>query len=83
MKYFLFLTLYSFIQAPQPPKFKELFNGKNLSGWSVIHGEANYKVEDGFLVVTSNYCTLISSLATINFYKYFFGLVEVYISELF
>ncbi|MGD1957499.1 MAG: DUF1080 domain-containing protein [Fulvivirga sp.] len=81
MKYFLFLTLYSFIQAPQPPKFKELFNGKNLSGWSVIHGEANYKVEDGQIVGTSKYGTPNTFLATKKSYKNFILEFEVKLSE--
>ncbi|MEM1405538.1 MAG: DUF1080 domain-containing protein [Bacteroidota bacterium] len=81
MKYFLFIALCSFIQAPQPPKFKELFNGKNLSGWNVIHGKADYKVEDGQIVGTSKYGTPNTFLATKKSYKNFILEFEVKLSE--
>ncbi|HKK63509.1 MAG TPA: DUF1080 domain-containing protein [Bacteroidales bacterium] len=32
--------------------FKDLFNGKDLSGWTVINGSAPYTVEDGMIVGT-------------------------------
>ncbi|MEM6737534.1 MAG: DUF1080 domain-containing protein, partial [Bacteroidota bacterium] len=81
MKYFLFVTLCSFLQAPQEPKFKDVFNGKNLSGWTVIHGEADYKVEDGQIVGTSKYGTPNTFLATKKSYQNFILEFEVKLSE--
>ena len=30
--------------------WKDLFNGKNLKGWKVLNGSAEYKVENGEIV---------------------------------
>lgn len=38
---------------PDLPKWKPLFNGKNLEGWEQINGEAEYSVEDGTIVGTT------------------------------
>ena len=31
-------------------KWEDLFNGKNLRGWTKLNGDAEYKVEDGAIV---------------------------------
>ena len=42
----------SFFSAAQngSPGYTLLFNGKNLSGWKKVAGNANYKVQDGMIV---------------------------------
>jgi hypothetical protein len=48
---FMFISLA--LSACQPKNdFVPLFNGKDLSGWEVINGEAPYTVEDGVIVGT-------------------------------
>ena len=50
----LFLALLSLcMTAGAQAQWQDLFNGKNLKGWSVAAGTATYKVEDGAIVGTS------------------------------
>ena len=51
---FLYLLLFSpFIFAQEAPVFKDLFNGKDLSGWvNVNTSEKTWSVKDGLLVCT-------------------------------
>ena len=35
------------------PQWTSLFNGKNLKGWTVLNGEAEYKIEDKAIIGTS------------------------------
>ncbi len=46
----------------------ELFNGKNLKGWRVLNGEANYVVREGMIVGISKLGTPNSFLATRSIY---------------
>lgn len=80
MKYLLFLAVCAFLQTPQTPTFKELFNGKSLSGWKVVHGTADYRVEEGQIVGTSKYGTPNTFLATKKSYKNFILEFEVKLS---
>lgn len=50
----VFLALLSLcMSAGVQAQWQDLFNGKNLRGWSVAAGTATYKVEDGAIVGTS------------------------------
>ncbi len=50
----IFLALLSLcVSAGAQAQWQDLFNGKNLKGWSVAAGTATYKVEDGAIVGTS------------------------------
>ena len=44
--------------------WQSLFNGKNLKGWKIIGGEAEYKVVDGAIVGTSRMNTPNTFLTT-------------------
>ncbi len=45
-------------------EWQNLFNGKNLKGWSVLNGTADYKVENGEIVGTSKIGTPNTFLAS-------------------
>ena len=45
--FLLFLVTFS-IQA-QEGNWKNLFNGKDLSGWKAVAGKANFAVQDGVI----------------------------------
>ncbi|MBD0777426.1 DUF1080 domain-containing protein [Maribacter sp. ANRC-HE7] len=53
-KALLLLTVIGFLSCAQKEKdntpWSTIFDGKTLDGWSVIGGEATYKVEDGAIV---------------------------------
>ncbi len=48
--------------------WQPLFNGKNLSGWKKLNGNAEYKVEDGAIVGVSKMNTPNTFLSTKNKY---------------
>lgn len=48
----------------QGEKWEKLFNGKNLSGWKIVNGKADFKVIDGAIVGFSKMGTPNSFLAT-------------------
>ena len=54
MKFVLLAIIWTIAQVTaEPPKFTQLFNGKNLEGWEGIGGPtSNWKVEDGVLSCT-------------------------------
>lgn len=58
---FLFQTLYLFAQQPQ---WHQLFNGKNLKGWTKLNGTADYKVENNTIIGISKIGTPNTFLAT-------------------
>ena len=45
-----FAFLLATAQAESPTGFVDLFNGKNLDGWTQLNGTATYRVEDGAIV---------------------------------
>jgi len=55
----------------------DLFNGKDLTGWKQLNGEAKYHVEDGMIVGTTVANTPNSFLATENTYSDFILEVEM------
>ncbi len=54
----------SFISCQKDDGFRELFNGKNLDGWKILNGTADFKVENGIIVGTSKINTPNTFLAT-------------------
>ena len=50
--------------AQSNPEWKNLFNGKNLKGWKVLNGTAEYKVVDGQIIGTSKMGTPNTFLTT-------------------
>ena len=44
--------------------WQELFNGKNLDGWQVLNGKAEYQVENGIITGVSKLNTPNTFLAT-------------------
>lgn len=63
----LFLTTAS----AQEPKWQELFNGKNLRGWTKLNGNAEFKVVDKTIVGISKMNTPNTFLATKQKYDNF------------
>ena len=66
MKRHLFILMMSCIACTISAQtgWQSLFNGKNLKGWKVIGGKAEYKVVDGTIVGTSRMDTPNTFLAT-------------------
>ncbi|MFL2666176.1 MAG: DUF1080 domain-containing protein [Flavobacteriaceae bacterium] len=58
------------LESSKKIKFKDLFNGKDLSGW-IIYGTEKWYVEDGLLVCESGPDAKYGYLGTENFYKNF------------
>jgi len=52
----------------QEPKWQDLFNGKNLKGWTKLNGTADYKVQDKTIVGISKMGTPNTFLATDKMY---------------
>lgn len=76
MKFLLSLALFCLISSPGfSQKFKQLFNGKDLSGWT-IHGTEKWYVEDGTLVCESGPDKQYGYLSTKDTYKNFILEVE-------
>ena len=44
------VALMSAVQAEDKPKFVDLFNGKNLEGFTQRNGTATYRIEDNCIV---------------------------------
>ncbi|MGI6073781.1 MAG: 3-keto-disaccharide hydrolase [Fermentimonas sp.] len=67
----LFALLLTFLLtscAEKGPKWKDLFNGKDLTGWEKLNGDAEYKVEDNTIIGVSKKGTPNTFLATVDKY---------------
>jgi hypothetical protein len=51
--YVVLLLSPGFAQTKQPKEWQKLFNGKDLTGWKKLAGDASYTVENGTLVGTT------------------------------
>ncbi|MBK1882226.1 DUF1080 domain-containing protein [Luteolibacter pohnpeiensis] len=51
--------------------FKEIFNGKNLNGWTSVNGDGKYEVKDGEIVGTGDNTKANTFLRTKKTYKDF------------
>ena len=69
-KLFLFLLCFSLAGISSAQSKKNLFNGKNLDGWTV-HGTEKWYVEDGLLVCESGPDKKYGYLSTDKAYKNF------------
>jgi Domain of Unknown Function (DUF1080) len=67
----LFLFAASTIFASAQPKWESLFNGKDLSGWSRLNGEAEYTINNGVITGISKLGTPNTFLATDQQYSNF------------
>ncbi len=68
-KLLLFICLfYSLSYGTENFKWQPLFNGKNLQGWRVLNGTAEFKVQDGMIVGVSKLGTPNTFLATKKVY---------------
>ena len=61
--------------------WKPLFNGKDLKGWKVLNGDAEYKVSDNTIIGVSKMNTPNTFLATTKTYKDFILEFEFKIDE--
>lgn len=69
----LIFPLISFAQKKDTDGWIQLFNGKDLTGWKQINGQAKYEVKDGELVGTATLNSPNSFLATeVNFGDFIF-----------
>ncbi len=65
------LAVISLSAFPQQPNWQNLFNGKNLKGWTRINGTADYKVIDNAIVGISKPGTPNTFLRTDKMYSDF------------
>ena len=66
--FLIMISLISFSVSAQQAKWVELFNGKNLKGWTKINGTADYKVVDKTIVGISKMGTPNTFLTTKKMY---------------
>ena len=64
----LLLSLSLMASAQSSPEWTDLFNGKNLKGWKVLNGTAEYTIENGEIVGTSETGTPNTFLTTKKHY---------------
>lgn len=60
--------IFAFFSCSQGPKWQELFNGEDFTGWEVLNGTAEYKIEDNTIVGISALNTPNTFLATTEEY---------------
>jgi hypothetical protein len=77
----LFFLLIGGITFAQNGGWTNLFNGKDLSGWKQLNGEAKYEVVDGVIVGTTVLSTPNSFLCTEKNYSDFIFEVELLVEE--
>lgn len=65
------------VNVAQAQKFTSLFNGKDLTGWRVLTGNAAYTVKDGIIVGTTSANAATSFLVTDKSYGDFVLEIEV------
>ena len=70
-KLILFLLLTLSVSTFAQQQWENLFNGKNLDGWKVLNGKAEYTIKDGAIVGTSKLNTPNTFLATKKMYGNF------------
>jgi hypothetical protein len=67
--------------SAQEPQWQNLFNGKNLKGWTKLNGTAEYKIQDNAIVGVSKMGTPNTFLATDKMYDNFILEFEFKIDE--
>ena len=68
---FIFITAALTIKCTTGPEWDYIFNGRDLTGWQVINGSAEYSVENKTIIGTSKLNTPNSFLATEKEYSDF------------
>jgi hypothetical protein len=84
MKKLLFVLCVLFVSSIIPAKdngWTSLFNGKNLDGWKVLNGTAEFKVENGCIVGVSKTSTRNTFLTTTKNYDNFILECEIKIDN--
>ncbi len=76
----LFLLTFNLVTIAQDD-WTNLFNGKDLSGWEQLNGEAKYEVVDGMIVGTTVMNTPNSFIRTEKNYSDFIFEVELLVAE--
>lgn len=69
------------LAASAQPKWKSLFDGKTLTGWRQLGGNAEYKIEDGAIVGVSKLKTPNSFLCTEQRYGDFIMELEMKVAD--
>ena len=75
----VFLLLLYGVSLAQEGGRESLFNGKDLSGWKQLNGEAEYRVENNEIIGVSAFGTPNSFLCTEKNYSDFILEVDVYV----
>ncbi len=76
----LFFLIFNIVTIAQDG-WTNLFNGKDLSGWEQLNGEAKYEVVDGMIVGTTVMNTPNSFIRTEKVYSDFIFEVELLVAE--
>lgn len=74
---FLMIILVSSVLIAKDGSWVNLFNGKNLEGWKVLNGAAEFKVENGAIAGITKLNTQNTFLATEKIYEDFILELEV------
>lgn len=79
--FILMAMLVAVATSAQEPQWQNLFNGKNLKGWTKLNGTAEYKIQDNAIVGVSKMGTPNTFLATDKMYDNFILEFEFKIDE--
>lgn len=80
--YLTFLTLFTLTVQAQNGNWKNLFNGKDLSGWKAIAGKATFEVKDGVIEGTAVHGTGNTFLVSEEMYTDFILEVDLKINHI-
>lgn len=80
--YLSFLTLFTLTVQAQNGNWKNLFNGKDLSGWKAIAGKATFEVKDGVIEGTAVHGTGNTFLVSEEMYTDFILEVDLKINHI-
>jgi hypothetical protein len=80
--YLIVLALLTFSVQAQNGNWKNLFNGKDLSGWKAVAGKATFEVKDGVIEGTAVFGTGNTFLVTEEMYTDFILEVDLKISHI-
>ncbi len=79
--FILIAMLVAVATSAQEPQWQNLFNGKNLKGWTKLNGTTEYKIQDNAIVGVSKMGTPNTFLATDKMYDNFILEFEFKIDE--
>jgi hypothetical protein len=80
--YLTILTLFTLTANAQNGNWKNLFNGKDLSGWKAVAGKATFEVKDGVIEGTAVHGTGNTFLVTDQMYTDFILEVDLKINHI-